>query len=110
MQMQNRHIILVSTIAIAALATLAPELVLAKMNIPGYVDSAHASDLESAGETINTWIFSGMAIVVAAFAVRPGFLFITGRAEEGWRAAKDILIGVVLAVVLGGIAFSVAGS
>ena len=109
--MQSRHIVLISTITIAALTALAPELVLAaKMITPGYVGDADSGALESAGETINNWIFAGMAIVVAASAVRPGFLFVTGRAGEGWRAAKDIIIGVVLALVLGGILFSVADS
>lgn len=109
--MNRKTVIALSAITMATITTVAPDLVMAaKMNVPSYVDTPDASSLESAGETINQWIFAGMAIIVAAFSARPGYLFITGQAEEGWKSAKNILIGVVVALVMGGIAFSVANS
>lgn len=78
------------------------------LQAPSFVNTVDASALESAGDTLKTWIYAFMAIVVALSCVRPGYYFVTGKAQEGVESAKDILIGVVISVVLGGIAFAVA--
>jgi len=96
--------------AVVLLSATAIEHVFAadKITAPSFVNSVSASDLQDAGKEINGWIFAGMAVVIALMSVRPGYHWITGDAQKGWEHAKDILIGVAVAAVLGGVAFSVA--
>lgn len=107
-----RTVLTVSAVlAGAAICAFNPELALAaRMETPDYVGNADVSQLKEAGSTINTWIFALMAIAVAVSSVRPAWFFFNGNADEGWRTARDVIIGVVLALVMGGIAFSVANS
>lgn len=100
-----------AVLAGAAICAFTPEIAQAtRIETPGYVGSADVSQLNEAGATINTWIFALMAIAVAVSSVRPAWYFLNGNADEGWRTARDVIIGVVLALVMGGIAFSVANS
>ncbi|MCG8313813.1 MAG: hypothetical protein MI976_11400 [Pseudomonadales bacterium] len=83
------------------------EIAIAEIKKPSFVQEANADDLEKAGDEISKWIFIFMAIVIGLFSVRPGYLFVTGKPEEALEKSKEIIIGVVIAVVLGGIAFAV---
>lgn len=74
---------------------------------PGFVREASPEQLDSAGSTLAIWIFGFIAVVIALSSIVPGYLFATDKSEEGWRWVKNILIGGVIAGVLGGIVFAV---
>lgn len=103
--MKIRHSLVLLTVTTAVLA---PELLAQTLQRPDFVNDIDSSSVQEAGDEINTWIFAFMAIIVAAFSVHPGYLFIVGRAEEGKERLTQILIGVVIALLLGGVAFTVA--
>lgn len=97
-----------TTLVLLSAATIETAFAADKITAPSFVNSVSASDLQDAGKEINGWIFAGMAVVIALMSVRPGYYWITGDGQKGWEHAKDILIGVAVAAVLGGVAFSVA--
>jgi hypothetical protein len=80
-----------------------------EVKAPSWVKKADKNSVSEAGEEINMWIFVFMVVIIALFSIKPGYYFIVGKTEEGLEAAKNILIGAVLAVILGGIAFAVVG-
>lgn len=84
-------------------------VIAAEIKAPSWVKKADKESVSEAGEEINMWIFIFMMVIIALFAIKPGYYFIIGKTEEGLEAAKNILVGCVLAVVMGGIAFAVIG-
>lgn len=90
-----------------AISLAFPDVAMAELKKPSFVKEVNADDLEKAGTEISKWIFIFMAVIVGLFSVRPGYLFITGKPEEALEKSKEIIIGVVVALVLGGIAFTV---
>lgn len=92
-----------------SLSVIYPDIAMAiELKKPSFVNDVDADDLEKAGDEISKWIFAFMAVIVGISSVRPGYLYISGKGEEATEKAKDIIIGVIVAVVLGGVAFAVA--
>ncbi|MDX1694886.1 MAG: hypothetical protein R3208_14060 [Ketobacteraceae bacterium] len=104
--MNKAFIVLIFGLLVISVAF--PELAMAELKKPSFVQDVNADDLEKAGDEISKWIFIFMAIILGLFSVRPGYLFITGKPEEALEKSKEIIIGAVVALVLGGIAFAVA--
>lgn len=97
----------VSVSAIFLMLTAHSALEAADMKAPSWVNRVDKDDLSDAGEEINLWIFVFMAVIIALFSVKPGYYFIVGKTDEAVEASKNILIGAVLSVILGGIVFTV---
>lgn len=84
-------------------------LAAADIKAPNWVRKADRSDISAAGEEINLWVFAIMIVIIAIFAVKPGYLLITGKQDEALEASKNILLGAAIAVVFGGVVFAVMG-
>jgi hypothetical protein len=109
--MYTRNILSFALVAICFTFLIAPETLMAiQLKQPSFINSVDTDKLEEAGSEINTWIFAGIAVVIGLFSVRPGYLFITGKPDEALEKSKEIIVGVILAMVLGGIAFAVAAN
>ena len=79
----------------------------AEIKKPNWVEEIDKDKVSEAGEEINLWIFVFMAVIIALFSIKPGYFFIVGKTEEAIDSSKNILIGAVVSVVLGGVIFSV---
>ncbi len=75
---------------------------------PDFVENVDAATLERAGASISVWIFAFIAIVIGLASVVPGYLFVTGQADEAKKWVMNILIGTAITGVFGAIVFGVA--
>jgi drug/metabolite transporter (DMT)-like permease len=79
----------------------------AEISRPSFVDNVGKESLEAAGSEVYAWIAVGFAVLLGLASLWPALLFVQGRKEEGWDAAKNVLIGAVGFVALGALAFGV---
>ena len=78
-----------------------------KIEKPSWIKDIEKDQVSDAGGEIQAWIFIVMGVIIALFSIKPGYLFIMGKTEEAVDASKNILIGAVVAVVFGGVVFTV---
>ena len=99
--------LLLTAFAGAVLMIALPELAYAvKISAPPFVENVNKESLNEAGATINGWIVIVIGILVALAASVAGIKFIKGKSQEGWEQAQNIIIGAVIATVLGSIIFT----
>lgn len=78
-----------------------------KINRPSYVDDVSVENVEQAGSEIMIWVAAVCAVIIAASAIRPGMLFVQGKGEEALEKSRDLIIGAIIAVIGGGVVFSI---
>ncbi|MBL4706772.1 MAG: hypothetical protein JKY54_19740 [Flavobacteriales bacterium] len=74
---------------------------------PDFVDDVTPDKLNQAGENIMLWVGAFIGITIAVSSSYAGYLILSGKSQEGWDLAKNIIIGAVISVVLAGVVFMV---
>jgi len=81
-----------------------------QIQTPPFLKTVTTDDLNKAGDEAYKWLFVIFLLSIALSSIRPGFSFLNGDSDEGIKRSKEILIGALVGLLLGGIVFAIIQS
>ena len=100
--MKNWALLILALLVIAIEPSIAQNI-----QKPDFINNSGTDAVRQGGSEIFKWIVIIFGTVVGLVSIIPAFHFIGGRSQEGWEWVKNIVIGVFVAVILGGLVFAV---